>query len=217
MIDTITMTREFLTTLVAAPATGVLQAPGLTAAGLVIPLAAGEGAAFPTNQNFPVVIDAELMHVTRTVDTLNVIPGTRGAFNTTAAAHLAGAVVSQANLYLTVGAGVYYGNLPDGYDNDSAVVLFQIRGGTSERSSELHSPSFMFKCFGGSEGVRDAHAVYRMLHDRLQNLGGTATTEGRIITAYEESIGQDLRDPDTEPHKWPYTLTFFKVLCGQQA
>lgn len=217
MIDTISMTRAFLTTLVAAPATGVLQAPGLTAAGLVITLAAGEGASFPSNENFPVRIDAELMHVTRTVDTLNVIPNTRGAFGTTAAAHFAAAVVSQANLYLTVGANVYYRDLPDGYKNDFASVVFLIRGGDSERSSELHNPSYQFMCFGGNEGVRDAHAVYRMLHDRLQNVGGTATTEGRIITAYEESIGQDLRDPDTEPYNWPYTLTFYKVLCGQQA
>jgi len=76
---------------------------------------------------------------------------------------------------------------------------------------------FMTKSFGGSEADRDGHAVYRMLHDRLHNRGGTATTEGRIITAYEEGIGQDLEDPETEPYNWPYTLAFFKVLCGQQA
>lgn len=217
MIDDVTMVREFLTTVVAAPATGTLQAPGLTAAGLVITLAAGEGASFPTNQNFVVLIDAELMHVTRAVDTLTVEAGTRGSFGTTAAAHLAAATVSQSNLFLTVGTEVYHRDLPDSYRNASAAVVFLIRSGDSEGTSELHNPSYQFKCYGGSENPRDAKAVYRMLHDRLQNQHGVSTTEGRIISAQEQSIGQNLVEPETEPYRWPFALTFYEVKCGQQA
>jgi hypothetical protein len=215
MIDTIALIRDFLVTSVAAPATGTLSGD-ITATATTITLGAGEGASFPSSQNFVIKVDSELIQVqSRTTDTLTIEPAGigRGAMGTTAAAHTNGTTVSQANLYLTVGARVCCPKIPENYDNDEPLIRFFPRGGRTDAGVEIHDPSFQFDCLGGSFCVQDSLSVYRMLHDRLHGQHDQTTTNGYVISAYEEGLGRPLEYPDTKP-PWPYTLAFFRVICN---
>lgn len=105
-----------------------------------------------------------------------------------------------------VGNRIYATRLPEGFNNThSALVLFT-RSGSCDLRAPLYSPSFQIKCYGGSPNMQASKTLYRSLHDVLHGAIHQNVTEGCLMSAHEEVLGQELIDPDTD---WPYVLTFY--------
>lgn len=101
---------------------------------------------------------------------------------------------------------------PPGYSpGDSGdCITFKVRGGDSDYEDALLRPSMQFKCYGASGGVPTtaaSYALYRTLHDVLH---GARSAE--ILHCERETLGQPLREPDTE---WPFVLVHFRFLLRQ--
>lgn len=87
---------------------------------------------------------------------------------------------------------------------DGGAIAFKIRGGQLLYSGQAASPSVQFKCYAADE--LGANAVYRALFDALNNKHGSG-----IKSAYAETLGQTLTEPETE---WPFVLAFYTVWLG---
>jgi hypothetical protein len=110
-------------------------------------------------------------------------------------------------LYTLCGTRIYCGDLPIGWKNTSPSIEFFTRGGTSEKAVENIEPSVHFKCYGGTQTYGEAQAVYCALGDILRALENTVTASGTIMTCQEESVGQQLADPDSGIR---YVLTIWR-------
>lgn len=112
-------------------------------------------------------------------------------------------------LYTLVGTRIYMaGELPNGFANTQAAIVFSARGGDEGRYVEHHAPSFEVRCFGGSMNYGDAWAVYGALYDLFHAKHMLSTTAGTILRAESEQFPQEMSDPD---EGWPCVLGFWKV------
>lgn len=193
MKDAHEILREWLTASASSGVSGTLESD-VTATGLTWTLGSGEGSAFSTGI-MAVKCGSEVVHCIRSGDVLTVYPGCRGACGTTAAAHTAGATVSECVLYDLVGTRV--SGLPPA-NNTTASVWLQVEDDVGMDRAPARTAQFLARCFGGGERAADARAVYRALCDRIDNRWGQAVTSGRIISAVQSGGGELMRDPDAE-------------------
>lgn len=193
--------------LVASAASGVSStlSTGIGSATTSLTIASGTGMPGTGGGVFAVKIGTELIQVMRSGTTLSVQTGGRGAFGTTAAAHGGGSTVTLAVLYDVVGIRV--SELPPA-DNGSARIWMQCDGRPGAETGVVRVRA-TFRCFGGSKSGVDARGVYRLLHDRLQQIGQQSTTSGVVVLATEETGGQVMRDPDTE---WLFVPAVYEVV-----
>ncbi len=119
-------------------------------------------------------------------------------------------LVDQTSLTTLVGTRI---NVPRLEENQTLPAIgFFTRGGRSNpHIEEMVSPSVQFDCWADSPiGVR---TVYRELVDVLQGIQNVnVTVDGsvyQIISAVEETIGQDLQDVDV-PFRFR-VMTFFQI------
>lgn len=85
---------------------------------------------------------------------------------------------------------------------DGQAICFKTRGGRQDYTGSVLLPSVQFKCYGETEV--EANEAFRALYDALND---KASYE--IKYAMLETLGQTLREPDTE---WIYVLAFFSIM-----
>ena len=109
-----------------------------------------------------------------------------------------------------VGSAIYVPRMDDGAPFPN--IVFQTTGGESELYTPLIRPRVQFKCyFNDPDQPEKAREVYRALHDSLHgikavDLGGS---DGFLLTAFEETHGQDQIDPEKG---WPFVLSFYRFI-----
>jgi len=88
---------------------------------------------------------------------------------------------------------------------DGAALVLSIRGGDSEYTGHLLTPSVQFQCYAATE--LEADELYRVVFDRFhkeQNI-----ESGRVMAASKiEQLGQNLEEPSVG---WPFVLAFFVI------
>jgi len=222
VVSSLEIIGEWLRTVVTPTTLGTLNAD-ITASATSVVLAAGYTGTLPAGV-WAVKIGSEVLHATQTGDTLTVETGTRGSHGTTAAAHLAGASVTQANFASVVGNNVWERGFPQGFiDSPVAATLYHIVGGQPKQlysagvgvRSSVRKPRVLLRCYGGpdSEGNYTDVAtdmVYKLLAARLEAAPMEAVASGVVMSVVEDGEGQILTDPDTQP-PWPYILTFAEM------
>ena len=112
---------------VPVPNTGELSGNLTVTTDTTFSVGTGEGAEYTTGSNFYVVIDKEIMEVTRSGDTFTHATNGRGKFNTVAATHDSGAKVQECYEQSSVNVDVIvndlltnYANVPTGYIDTTA-------------------------------------------------------------------------------------------------
>ena len=111
---------------------------------------------------------------------------------------------------LGIGGRIYVPRLPEG--TTLPALSFFTRGGMSNpHIPPIPSPSVQFDCWGTTP--IEARNLYNALYDEMQGLTGQAVVIGadtfRIVSAVEESTGQDLQDVDIPSYY--RVLTFYKI------
>lgn len=117
-------------------------------------------------------------------------------------------LVNSSTAHAITGDRIFAGpRTPDGYDpaTDGEAVHFFIRGGAVDKYLPIVAPSMQFKFYG--ETADDAMQAYVACRSVLHGMAPATTTYGNIRSAFEESFGQTLVDPDTG---WPFVLSFFE-------
>jgi hypothetical protein len=115
-------------------------------------------------------------------------------------------LVTQTGLTALVSTRIYNPSLKAGYTLPA--IAYSIRGGVSDPYIPgIISPSVQFRCY--DDNPIDARAVYRALYDALQGIQNTTIGSYKILSAREESQGQDMRDPDNS--NLYYVLAFFDI------
>ncbi len=99
------------------------------------------------------------------------------------------------------------------HNTDLPALGFFTRGGISTPYIPgIITPSVQFDCWGATPEA--ARQVYRALYDVLQGVQNqTVTVDGSdylLMSAMEETQGQDLADPDA--HNYFRVLTFFSMM-----
>ena len=196
MIDCGAIVRAWLTAAVSAPAASTLSAEVSATAGT---LSVADGSGFPNQGEFVVVVESELVLVTRVGNVLTVAAG-RGRLGSVAALHSSGVAVSQGTLYSVVGERVW--REPPA-DNDSPGVWFQMMDEAPRSTAPYFEADVMIRCFGGSGEEIDAKIVYRLLHDRVHAVANESTAHGRLVSANQVGGGRVMVDPDVEWHFVP--------------
>jgi len=98
--------------------------------------------------------------------------------------------------------------LPPRYSiSDGAAISFFTRGGGSETHYPVLRPSVQFNCWAATPIA--ARQVYRALFDALWYVKDEKIGSAYILSATEDTAGQDLRDPD-EP-TWFYVLSLWTI------
>lgn len=123
---------------------------------------------------------------------------------------LSTATPAGAALVAQVSQRIYMGEYPgnDEWKNAvKAIVGFRSTGG-NEMQCPLVRTRFAFECYGGSKHMKDANAVYRVLHDRLREIEMEAYSQGAVMNCTEESGPDDLWD---ERREWPFIVTVWTV------
>ena len=127
-------------------------------------------------------------------------------------------LVNQAALTAVVDTRIMYPRLAE--NTTYPALGFFARGGESNPYIPgIVTPSVQFDCWaedidGGLSGPRGARQVYHVLYDVLQGIQQQTVTVGgvdyRILSAVEETQGQDLVDVDI-PNLFR-VLTFFTIM-----
>lgn len=116
-------------------------------------------------------------------------------------------LLTQSTIADEVSTRIYWPQLPERYDYDNRkAIAFFCRGGSNHNEIPLLEPSIQFKCFGATSV--EAREVYRALYDTLYDVDAS-TDNAYILSATEETAGQDLRDQEDENSF--FVLTFWKV------
>jgi hypothetical protein len=217
MIDPVAIVEEYLTAVVAAPATGTLTGT-ITATATSLALGGGEGASFPSAQGIPIAIGTEQMIVTRSTDALTVAAGIRGRFGTTAAAHSNGVTVSRLNFYLLAGGYVYNKRVPQGYKNENPAVVFYVDVddmqvfASDQASTVIMEVAIQCDCYGGSMNPRDARMVALELQAYMHNKTMEATSEGMINHIDTQTAIQELDNVSLVPGQAvPYCVNTYNA------
>lgn len=169
----------------------------------------------------PVKIDDEIILVAGTGDPLIVEGNGRGAFGTTAAIHLSGAMVSRALLPQAIGAKAYFskapeGSGPGGYTNTVPAVVYNVIGTHKEGVNEIRYPRVKFRCFGGRDSSGNVSPllpsiIQRLLIEKANDLEAPLTlSSGTVISAVPDGEGESLWDDTVEP-AWPYSILFLNM------
>ena len=77
-------------------------------------------------------------------------------------------------------------------------------------SGAIHSPVYVFKCYGGSDSDGDARNIGRLLYDRLFGADG-ATASGQMITAEVAGGGGIVKEPGT---KFWADISIYQILIA---
>lgn len=89
----------------------------------------------------------------------------------------------------------------DGFDNDTACLMFRPEDGSSALwGNPVHDRSYLFECWGGDKATdtwSGAEAIYRALHDLWHNSGQVTVAGGVMLQGWEEQAGIPLIHPDT--------------------
>jgi hypothetical protein len=121
---------------------------------------------------------------------------------------LSAATPAGAALAAQVNGRVYMGQFPqrDKWQNAAKSIVAYRSGGANALQTPIYRPRFVFECYGGSSKPMDADAVYRALHDRLEEVSMEAHPSGVVMNMEEEVSADDTWDEDRE---WPYALTIW--------
>lgn len=95
----------------------------------------------------------------------------------------------------------------NGFRNTSPAVVMRVDEAVNANANQVRVRA-TFLCYGGSDDSENARAVYEALSDRLQN-GNGATATGGIISAFQETGGGRLDDPD---EGWPVRMAVYDLL-----
>jgi hypothetical protein len=93
---------------------------------------------------------------------------------------------------------VDYLQTPVGFVNDEARVVYMPEGGAGDVWTPTHERSYLLHCYGGTTKHTDSEAVYRAVHDLLNNLNMTTVASGVMMVGWEEQSGIPLIHPDTK-------------------
>ena len=112
------------------------------------------------------------------------------------------------SLYTLVGDRVWPDQIRKGYTNTAAALVMSTDEIPNSRGDQVRVRA-TFRCYGGGASDAAARAVYAALNDRLHNASG-ATTSGGIISAFQETGGGRLDDPD---EGWPMRVAVYDVVA----
>ena len=82
-------------------------------------------------------------------------------------------------------------------DSGKGSIVFHKQNSRTHPTGAMHSPVYVFKCYGGTDDPDDARKVSRLLYDRIHHANG-ATDSGRIVTAEVVGGGGVQKEPDTK-------------------
>lgn len=87
---------------------------------------------------------------------------------------------------------------PKDFKNDAggSIVFFR-QGWNVHPTGAIHTPVYVFRCYGGNALAKSAGDVGRLLFDRLHHADG-AVASGRIVTAEVAGGGGLVKEPDTK-------------------
>ena len=113
------------------------------------------------------------------------------------------------NSFLTHLGGTYFSPdvVPSGFTNTHKAVVYHVDGGDLHVSGSLHSPTIVFKCYGGTQHASDAREVALALVDYLQVQKAVALTEGQF---HKATLSQFFAGPP-DPQGWPVFTARFAI------
>lgn len=103
-------------------------------------------------------------------------------------------------------------------DNTRPFIVMVRRGGgdTDRLPANFANPFVQFKVYGGTGKVTEdpsgplrSSQVYEKLKERLHLKFMQTTSEGMLMSAFEQQAPQDLVDPD---NSWPFVLAFYETM-----
>jgi hypothetical protein len=107
---------------------------------------------------------------------------------------------------------IFGGALIEHYDPTSLPALtIHVRGGQTHAEMPLAAASVGITCWAGINQFWLARKVYGAVYDAIQRSAvgfDSGEGTGRILLAYEETLGQDVTDPDAG---WATVLSFYNV------
>lgn len=107
-------------------------------------------------------------------------------------------LIDQDPLQTALGGRIFTPIMPKNFENDEGGAIEFFRQGWSVHSTgAIHTPVFVFKCYGGDETAKAAADIGRLLFDRMHHADG-AVTAGRIVTAEVAGGGGLVKQPDTK-------------------
>lgn len=116
-------------------------------------------------------------------------------------------------LYTLCATRVYLNQLPKGFDNTQAGIVFSEQAERPTMSGSKHGMAYEFRCYGGGRSQIKPLTVFRALWDRLHGARSQATVTGTIDSAVLETASPYPDDPVTG---WPAHFARFLVTFDEE-
>ena len=115
---------------------------------------------------------------------------------------------SGTGLYTLCATRIWWVAAPPAFDNSADAIIYHPEAEPTHPIAAVHTPTFVFKCYGGAATFASARTVYRALYDRLHNEQG-AKTAGAIMMAHQLTAQALPPDPDTG---WPAWMARYEIV-----